>query len=414
MTTSTMPRRYIIILILFFSWVFIYFQRVNISILLVDAKFLLDMGLTGKPAAQGLLMTLFLLAYSFSNMVSSTFISRIGPTYVLLIGIAIATISMIGAGFAAGFLILLGARILLGVGQGLYFPAQSVLVRNWFPPDERGKANSLYAIGGCIGPLIAMPLFTYLTGYGWPLSFWVAAACGAFIVVPILMGRITDDYSTNKYISAEEKAYLAASYQNDTTLYKAADLYRAVLTNKNFWIVCLSYLAMLSIWWGLLTWLPQYLMIARGFSLKSLGWAASLPYVLATIGILLGGYYSDRFGKRAIFGTIALFSATFCIIAGATTESRYLSVILLALGAGMNQVYYAPSWSLLQNLLPDHLVGTGSGLMNGISNFISGMAPFIIGFLIQITGNYVAGLFYLASLAFIGGIATLLLVKRSM
>ena len=56
------------------------------------------------------------------------------------------------------FVVMLGARLLLGVGEAMHWPMQSKFVKNWFPPGERGKANSLW-------------LF-------WPFSG--AGACNAF------------------------------------------------------------------------------------------------------------------------------------------------------------------------------------------------------------------------------------------
>ena len=81
----------------------------------------------------------------------------------------------------------------------------------------------------------------------------------------------------------------------------------------------------------------------------------------------------------------------------------------IALGMGFTQLYFAPIWSVLQTMLPANIVATGSGIMNGFGNFFSGPAPVIIGFLIQITKTYNAGLIYLAVLGLIRGIANLVL-----
>lgn len=411
----SVPLRYEMVFLLLAGWILIYLQRVNISILLIDKQFLTDVGLLGKPAGQGLLMTAFLLAYSFSNITGSMITDRIGPRKTMFLGLVLSALAVAAAGFVQSLMLLLATRVLVGMGHGLYFPSQSVLIRNWFPPEERGKANSLYAVGGCLAPVLAIPLFTAVLDWGsWSWTFWLAALLGSLMLFPLGCGKITDtpeQHANGRNLSQRVRT---ESDELPLTGPRERHPYRKLLMYPEFWLICAAYIAVLSVWWGLLTWLPQYLMVARDLSVKDLNWAASLPYVLAGLGVLGGGFFSDRLNRRAVYGVIALSGAAGCILVGSFTSSVMISVLLLTLGSGFNQLFYAPVWSMLQSLLPANLVATGSGVMNGISNLVSGLAPYLIGFLIQLTGAYESGLVYLAGVAILGAFSSFILTRKSL
>ena len=76
-------------------------------------------------------------------------------------------------------------KLILGVGEGMHWPMQSAFVKNWFPPNERGKANGAWLIGLMVGPAMAMPFFTWIiSSWGWRPSFFVLASLG---LIPLFL-----------------------------------------------------------------------------------------------------------------------------------------------------------------------------------------------------------------------------------
>lgn len=408
--------RYQMAFLMFALWVLVYWQRVNVTILLVDDAFLADMGLIGQSAKQGLLMTVFLISYSLSNILGAPLGDWIGPRKTMLFAMVVSSAAMILGGIAPGLMTILAARLILGIGQGIYYPTQSILVKKWFPLSERGKANAIYGIG-CIGPVFAMPVFTYLMeDFGWRSIFYLVAGLGIAGLIPICKGIITDSPANNRYISKAEKDYILNASPGEETIQKASVIQgmKLIITSGNYWMLSISYITFLSIWWGVVTWLPQYLMIARGFSLQSMGFMAAAPYASAALGVLLGGALSDRFSRRAVFGVVALLGSAFCILTAALADSPIVSALFIIVAPAFCEMYYAPVWVILQSLLPDHLVGTGSGFMNGFSNLIAAMSPLIMGALIDMTGSYNAGLFYLTILGIIGASCSIVLMRKNL
>lgn len=63
-------------------------------------------------------------------------------------------------------------------------------------------------------------------------------------------------------------------------------------------------------------------------------------------------------------------------------------------------------------LFPAKGISTAAGVMNGVGNGFSALAPLAIGFLISVTGSYVGGLLYLVGCACVGGVAMLILTIK--
>ena len=164
--------RVILVLILFLTLLVAYLDRVNVSVLMADNSFLTDMGIKGQPVQMGLLMTSFLVAYGLSNVITGPIGDWLGPRKAMSISILFWVIAVSFGAMSSTFAIMLLSRVILGVGEGMHWPMQSTFVKNWFPPHERGKANSVWLLGLMVGPAVAMPAFTAVIGeWGWRISY---------------------------------------------------------------------------------------------------------------------------------------------------------------------------------------------------------------------------------------------------
>ena len=85
---------------------------------------------------------------------------------------------------------------------------QSAFVKNWFPPNERGKANGAWLLGLMIGPAVAMPFFTWIiSSWGWRPSFFVLASMG-LIPLFLLYFFVTDHPRQHKGVNKAELDYI--------------------------------------------------------------------------------------------------------------------------------------------------------------------------------------------------------------
>ena len=172
-------QRVVVIVVLLVTLLVAYLDRVNVSVLVADEAFLTAMGIKGNAVAMGSLMSLFLATYAIANSVLGPLGDWWGPRKVMALAIVFWGLSCIYGGLVSTFAGMIVARCILGLGEGMHWPMQMKFVRNWFPPNERARANSTWLLGLAAGPAIAMPLFVWIVGnWGWRSSFFALAAIG--------------------------------------------------------------------------------------------------------------------------------------------------------------------------------------------------------------------------------------------
>lgn len=163
-----------------------------------------------------------------------------------------------------------------------------------------------------------------------------------------------------------------------------------------------------------MTWMPQYLVQARNFNMSGMAGYISLAYSLAIVGILTGGRLVDRVQNKSMIGIFALICVALATLGIALVSSPTGAVVFMILAVVLNEFIYPTVWAILQASLPAHLIVTGSGIINGVSNLLSAIAPFIMGWLIQTSGSYTGGLLFLVTVAILGAISCVLLHVRKL
>lgn len=407
--TGTSHERWKLVAILFVTLFIAYIDRVNISVISADDGFLTEMGIKGQSAQIGLLMTTFLVAYGVCNFLLSPLGDYLGPRKAMSIAIGLWGVSLVIGGLAPTFSALIISRVLLGSGEGMHYPMQSTFIKSWFPPQERGKANATWLVAQSIAPAVAMPLLTWMVyAFSWRPSFFIMAICG-LIPIALLWFCTTDKPAQNPRVSKAERDHIEAGLRREAAEAGAAQASEsvkenilAVARNYRFWLLVLYYVANCSIWWGMMTWLPSYLKDARGFSWAAMGALSSLPFVLSIFAKIAAGYVSDKVSRRAALPFIAMLGAAVGLYFGAHSTDNITATIFLAVGIGSINFGTPAAWALLQDLVPAKAVSAGAGVMNGVGNGMSALSPLVLGYLIDVTGHYNAGLMFLVCVALVG------------
>jgi MFS family permease len=203
--------------LLSFTLLVAYLDRVNVSVLIASPRFLEDMGLKNNPVGQGLLMSFFLVAYGLGNVLLGPVGDRLGPRKAMTIALIGWTIPCCIGAVARSVSVLYASRFLLGAGEAMHYPMQSSYVKNWFPLQERAKANSSWIFGQMIGPGIAMPLFAAIVGaYGWRATFWLCAILGV-VVTPCIWYFTTDRPEQHRGVNKAELEHILKGQVLDKT-----------------------------------------------------------------------------------------------------------------------------------------------------------------------------------------------------
>lgn len=410
--------RFVLVGILLLTLLVAYLDRVNVSVLVADPVFLQEMGILGKPVQMGLLMTVFLIAYGFSNVLLSPLGDWMGPRKAMCLSILLWAVSLLFGGFASTFTMVLIARAVLGVGEGMHWPMQSKYVKNWFPPQERGKANSVWLIGLMIGPAVSMPIFTWVVHeLGWRPSFFLLVVIG-LVPLTLLWFHTKDHPHQSPRCNEAERRYIEDALELERQAEAASsgatvmENIKLIITDYRFWLLTVFYFSVASVWWGTMAWLPSYLKVARGFNWAAMGALSSLPYVLGAGSIMLFGYLIDRTGRRAPFAMLSMLGAAAGIYFGAHAEDNFTAALLISFGIASVAMGLPAAWAMLQQIVPGKAVGAGAGMMNGLSNGGSAFSPVLIGFFISLSGSYVGGLMFLVGMALLGAFCMLVLTLK--
>lgn len=414
-------QRIVLLAILFIGISVAYLDRVNVAVIAANAVFLEDMGIAGQPVKIGLMMSLFLGAYGISNVVLSPLGDYLGPRKAMIVAYVIICLSLLIGGAASTFGILLAARVLLGVGEGLYYPMQNTFVKNWFPPKERGRANTAWLIGQSLAPAVAMPIFAYLVAaHSWESTFHFSLLI-SIIPLVLLVLFVADTPRAHKRVNDAELTYieqsLAKENRGDNQTSSAKEPFRkrakAYTTNYRFWMLLLILATNSILSWGLLTWLPTYLNKERGFSWEAMGWISSLPFVLGFLVKIAAGIIIDRTGRNA---PVIAMSALLCaagVFLGVNIENNYAAAIVIALGIGASSAQIPGVFTLLQKLVPKEAMSSAAGTLNGIAVGFGALSPVLIGLSISMTGHFSAALYLIIGIVLTGGaLATVLAVQK--
>ncbi|MBI3968619.1 MAG: MFS transporter [Chloroflexi bacterium] len=391
--------RYVVVSSLFLVVTVMFLDRAALSILIVDPQFLADFGIADNPAAQGLLMSVFLFVYAGANMVLGPLGDRLGARKLMAISVGVWAAASALMGAASTYSLLLVGRALRGIGEGPTFPMMARYIRNWFPPAERGRANTIWLLGHHVGPALALPLALALVStFGWRSVLYFQAVVCLGLAAPVLVALTADRAGQSAWVGPAEARHIEGSgpVQASESL-GWLEAVRLFAGKTDYWLAVLYHLAQLSLLSGLITWLPKYLADERGFNLRAAAYWGALPYVVGAIAMIAFAFVSHRIHRQALFQAAVKLITAICVAAAAYTPWNEASAVLFAVALGAWSLSPPLYYAMIQRIAPSRAMGAASGLDNGLANIGAAFAPTVIGVLIATTGTYFAGLLFLAS-----------------
>ncbi len=311
------------------------------------------------------LQTAFLLSYAALYAVGGRLLDRLGTRRGFLLIMLWWSLACALHGLASGFMLLLCARFLLGMGEGGAFPAAIRVVAEWVPPEERSTAVGIINAGTAIGSVLAPPLIGFVILHsGWRAVFVLAGAIG---LAWVLWWSIA--YRGNP-LTGSSNTLDARSVARQLTM-------REVIGIRSVQTLVFAKFMSDSAWYFLLFWLPKYLYDARGFDIKHVSYYAWIPYAASGIGSFVGGVYSSRLLRRGnsldrarklALGLSAVFMPVVMLVPLVPVQ---LAILLFSIAFFCQQSWSGLIMTLPADIFPLSLVGTVSGLV-GFGGAIGG------------------------------------------
>lgn len=358
----------------------------------------------------GLILSSFAWTYAIFQIPGGIMTERLGSRRMLTfadIWWSIWTALTAVGGSVLGFI---GIRGLLGVGQATDWSASVNSIKRWFPKEERARANSILLGGLYLGPIIGAPLtVAIVTHLGWQWSFYLYAIAG--LIVGILWWiYYRDRPQEHPSVSPAELRHIEVGYdmENSPDVARGRD-WRLFISNYRFWAFGLQYFFLIFIQSFYSTWLPTYLVKSRGFSLTSMGFAASLPWVALFVMVFVTGAWQDRvFARtgsklraRTPFAVAGFLLAALFLIIGSRITVPWLMMIALMFSLGSVGLVQVSIWPTCTDL-GQNMTGSVTGWTNFWGNLSGALGPILTAFLVTLTSNWATALTVMAVTAVIG------------
>ncbi len=384
---------YLVITVVCLLYFITYLDRVNFSVAAPTISKHFGIG----KVELGSLFSAFSIAYVLFQIPIGSLGDRIGPRKILTLIVAFWSIFDIFTGFAWSFRSLLMARFALGVGESAAFPSATRAFANWIPKTERGFAqgvtHAFSRLGGAVTPVIVVAI---IARYDWRAVFYISGGI-AFVWALLWFWwyRNTPAEYQKKWggINANERAFIEESMVVKKKTSKISFL--TLIKSRNVWPLCVSYFCYCYGLWIYLTWLPTYLVEARGFAIIKMGIFASLPLMAGMFGDVLGGWLSDKIWARTGKGTFArrsvamgglLMAMCFIVPAGMTGSADW-AIFFLCMSLFGLEMSVGVYWAVCLDIGQEN-AGSVSSLMNCVGCIGSFVSPFLFGVIVEYTGSW--------------------------
>ena len=315
----------------------------------------------------GLVATITLIAAASAGIAGGYLTDRIGRIRMLVYTILIYSIGSAGTALSSGFASLVFWRTVVGIGLGAEWAAGAVLVSETWPPQHRAKAIGWMQSGWAIGYLLAAAASAIiLPRFGWRWLFVVGFLPA---ITAVLIRRKVEEPEVWRHRSPSARTSLLRIFT--PPLARLTARATALTTSVLF------------AYWGLFTWLPNYLsapVSAGGAGLSIL--QGSTWLIPTQIGAFLGyisfGWLADRLGRRPTFAMYVLIAACLTPIYGATRSENLLFALGPLIGF-FGTGFFSLFGVMLAELYPTAVRGAGQGFTYSMGRGLGALAPYAVG-----------------------------------
>jgi sugar phosphate permease len=291
-------------------------------------------------------------------------------------------------------------RLLLGIAEAGFFPGVAYFLSAWFPQQQRTRMLAWFLlaipvsslIGGPVcGLLLQMDGLLGLAGWKW-LFIMVSAPCVVLGVVTLFM--LADRPQAASWLTRAEADALDQLLAAEPRERPRSHFWEAVSDPRVLMLALIQFGFTLASY-GIGIWLP---LILKGYQVSNLaaGFLSAVPYVFASVGMMLWAWRVDRKGGRianlavtCLLGAIGLGGAVFADSAGFSLIAVTVALIGITAARGI-------FWALPARFLTGLGAAGGLAFINSIGTFGGFAGPYMMGALKDATGGFVVGLLAMA------------------
>lgn len=365
--------------ILLVVYVFNFIDRQIVNILAEPIARDLELSDTQIGLMTGLAFALF---YTVLGIPIARFADRPTTSRPRLIAVALGVWSAMTAlcGLAQNFWQLLLARIGVGVGEAGCTPPAHSLISDMVAPEKRASALAFYSLGIPVGTLLGMVIGGTLADVvGWREAFVVVGLPGVALALVVW------------FVLKDPRRADAAAQLRAMSSAPALPLRQAlaeVMGSRAYLLLLFAGSAAAFLAYGKTTWTTIFFQRTHAMTPGEVGlWFGLISGIGGALGTWLGGYLADRFGakSRRHVLTAPAVGMTLSIplaIAAYHAPSWPLALVLLFGPQVFNSLYYGPTYSAAQGLVPLRARAIAAACLLFFQNLIGlGLGPLFFGML---------------------------------
>ena len=394
---SSRYRNYVLA-VLFLGYVVNFIDRSILSILLEPIK--IDLGLSDTEL--GLLGGLaFALFYATLGIPIASLADRWSRVKVLAISMVIWSGMTAACGLASNFIMLLLARIGVGVGEAGASPPSHSLISDYFPIETRATALSIYALGIPFGSMVG----NFVGGwgaeeFGWRVTFYLVGVPGIFVALLIFMTlREPPRGMSEKKTVAPAPAPVASEPAPSIK-----DVFAFLWQKRSFRHISLAAALHAFVSYGAGTWNAPFLIRIHEIPSTETGFWLGLISGVGAIGTFAGGYISDKISDRTgdrrwylwVSGIATLVMVPFQITAY-LHGGMWAVIPALMLVAILGGMFLGPTFAMTQGLVTLRMRAVASAILLFMLNIIGmGLGPYFVG----VASDYLTPAYGISSLRY--------------
>ena len=392
---------------LFLLYIIAYLDRINVGFaaLQMQGQLGFNDNIYGNGAGA------FFLGYFFFQVPSNLILQKLGAKRwicILMITWGVISCCMM---FIRTPMEFYGMRFLLGLAEAGFFPGVIFYLRSWFPADARARTVAWFMTAATLSPVVGGPISGALLEAhnphglaGWQWMF-LMEGIPAIIMGAVVLIYLTDRPEIARWLSEQERSWLIGTLEQEkhAAVTESSSNPMSVFSNVNIWLLALTYFGLNTCSYGMSLFLPKMIKNIFTGSTFQIGLLTTIPYIVATISMVLIGFNSDRTGERKFHTGLAALAAACCLVGGAYSTTLIPMLIAMTLAASSQWAMLGPFWAMPSSMLRGAAAATGIAFINSVGNLGGFFGPKVLGKL-----GFQTGLLIVAATIGTGGIACLL------
>jgi len=354
--------RIALVLLLSLNFGILFFDRNALNFLMPFIR--PDLGLNDTQV--GILSSGLSLTWAIAGFSVGRFSDWLGSRKPVIVAATLAfCVCSVVSGLASSFLMLLGARILMGAAEGGVMPVSHSLIAAQVLESERGLAMGVAqnlgsnVLGSAVAPLVLVPV---AIAFGWRHAFFIAAAPG-LVSAAIL------------WVFLKEPVGETRSHDHAPRM-----TLRQAFADRNVQLCALISILLVSYLVCCWAFMPLYLTDTRHVPADTAKWLMATLGLSAGIGSFAVSALSDRIGRRPAIIGFSLLGAILPLGALYLTGNAWLLAGIFFIGWGLNGVFPLFMATIPSESVDPRLTASLAGLVMGVGEVIGGvLSPLLAG-----------------------------------